>query len=84
MATSKQIEIDDLPEEVGGRRAAYIDLETKGTLQEMEYGLIQATLMKNNWKLGKTAEELGIHKTTLWRKMKKLGLKVVHESENNS
>jgi transcriptional regulator of acetoin/glycerol metabolism len=34
------------------------------------------TLRKNNWHRNKTARELGMHKTTLWRKIKKLGIKI--------
>ncbi|MBW1898097.1 MAG: hypothetical protein JRI61_03460, partial [Deltaproteobacteria bacterium] len=32
-------------------------------------------LENNNWHRGKTAKTLGIDRTTLWRKMKRLGLK---------
>ncbi|RLB04903.1 MAG: hypothetical protein DRG59_09670, partial [Deltaproteobacteria bacterium] len=31
---------------------------------------------RNNWNRLKTAQELGIHKTTLFRKIKNLGLRV--------
>jgi transcriptional regulator of acetoin/glycerol metabolism len=33
------------------------------------------SLEKNHWNKNKTAEELQISRTTLWRKMKSLGLK---------
>jgi len=46
----------------------------KGSLKEIEAGFILDILRKNNWDRGKAAAELGIHKTTLWRKIKKLGL----------
>ncbi|MDA3833186.1 MAG: sigma 54-interacting transcriptional regulator [Spirochaetales bacterium] len=44
------------------------------TLQETEAELIKQTLQKYYGHRGWTARELGIHKTTLWRKMKKYGL----------
>ncbi len=55
---------------------------TKGrlALKEMEAQLIYEALRKHNWKRSAAAQELGIHKTTLWRKMKKLGIKVVRGS----
>ncbi|HPD61642.1 MAG TPA: helix-turn-helix domain-containing protein [Thermodesulfobacteriota bacterium] len=34
------------------------------------------TLKKYHGHRGKAAEELGIHVTTLWRKLKKLGIKL--------
>ena len=44
------------------------------TMQEFEVVFIPEALKKNNYSRNKTAAELGIHKTTLWRKMKKLGI----------
>ncbi|HUU03462.1 MAG TPA: sigma 54-interacting transcriptional regulator [Myxococcota bacterium] len=45
-----------------------------GSLQEIEAQQIRAALERNGYNRALTAAELGIHKTTLWRKMKKLGL----------
>lgn len=42
------------------------------TLLEMEARLIGDSLARNNWKRLATARELGIDKTTLWRKIKRL------------
>lgn len=44
------------------------------TLQQTEADLIRRTLEKNYGHRERTAKELGIHKTTLWRKLKKYGL----------
>lgn len=44
----------------------------KCTLSEMEARVIYDTLVRNNWKRLTTARELGIDKTTLWRKIKRL------------
>ena len=52
--------------------------ETKPVkLNELTYAeaqVITNVLKKHNGHRGKAAQELGIHKTTLWRKMKKLGI----------
>ncbi|MFZ5595508.1 MAG: sigma-54 interaction domain-containing protein [Bacillota bacterium] len=45
---------------------------SKLTLPEMEAKIIKETLERNNWKKDSTARELGIDKSTLWRKIKKL------------
>jgi PAS domain S-box-containing protein len=44
------------------------------TLQQTEAELIRQTLRKYYGHRGRTAKELGIHKTTLWRKIKQYGL----------
>ncbi|MBN2225919.1 MAG: sigma 54-interacting transcriptional regulator [candidate division Zixibacteria bacterium] len=53
------------PEMVGGN-----------SLEDIEAAYITEVLRKNGWNRQKTAEELGMHKTTLWRKIKKLGITV--------
>jgi len=50
------------------------------TLEELEKRFIREALIRNNWNRTITAKELGIHKTTLWRKMKKLGLGLTKKS----
>ncbi|MCG8473688.1 MAG: Fis family transcriptional regulator, partial [Desulfobacterales bacterium] len=40
-----------------------------------EKGLIQKALEKTHWQKGRTAELLGIHRKTLFTKMRKHGLK---------
>jgi len=46
----------------------------QGTLSEVEAQHIREALERNRWKRGAAAKELGIHRTTLMRKMKRLGL----------
>ena len=46
----------------------------KNPLQEAEYRAITEALRRHNGNRRKTASDLGINKTTLWRKMKKLGI----------
>jgi PAS domain S-box-containing protein len=45
-----------------------------GSIPEAEKAFLEAVLERNGWKRSATARELGIHKTTLWRKMKRLGI----------
>lgn len=47
---------------------------SRPSLQSFEKQLIQETLEKNNGNKVLTAEELGFHRSTLWRKMKKYDL----------
>ncbi|HJP57751.1 MAG TPA: helix-turn-helix domain-containing protein [Gemmatimonadales bacterium] len=44
------------------------------TLAEREKAAIVRTLDQNSWKLAETARELGISRTTLWRRLKAYGL----------
>lgn len=44
------------------------------TLAEREREAIVRTLDSHNWKLAETAKELGISRTTLWRRLKAYGL----------
>jgi PAS domain S-box-containing protein len=41
---------------------------------DMERGFLYEALRKNNWNRSATADEMGIHTTTLWRKMKRLNI----------
>ncbi len=49
---------------------------TPGTMQEHEAELILASLKKHRWNRTAAAEELGIHRVTLNRKINKLGIKL--------
>jgi PAS domain S-box-containing protein len=44
------------------------------SLGEMERSYIRETLKRNLWNRAATAAEMGIHPTTLWRKMKRLNI----------
>ncbi len=46
------------------------------SLEDLEAEMIREALFRNNNNRSATARQLGIHKTTLWRKMKKLGIEV--------
>ncbi len=44
------------------------------TLEELERGFLFAVMERHNWDRGAAAGELGIHRTTLWRRLKRLGI----------
>ena len=46
------------------------------SLDELEARYIAEALRRNGWNRIETARELGIHKTTLWRKIKRLGIEL--------
>ncbi len=46
-----------------------------GLLRDSQQAIIEKVLADNNWNFTHTASELGIGRTTLWRKMKKYNLK---------
>ncbi len=74
MCRSGQIEPSHLPDAVLESQAtpAY----GPGTIKEIEARLIMDALRRNNWSRLETARALGIHKSTLFRKIKALGLDV--------
>jgi len=66
------IDIKDLPDYL--RPDKSLPAIQSESLDELQAKFILETLRKNNFNRAKTAVALGIHKTTLWRKMKKLGI----------
>ncbi len=75
LSPGEVIKPEDLPEELKGDKAVPV-VEIAGTMQEMEALFIMAALKRNNWSRKDTAKELGINTSTLYRKIKKLGLKI--------
>jgi transcriptional regulator with PAS, ATPase and Fis domain len=69
------IDIEHLPEELTGRRG----LQSRASAMRSAHDLldaqsIHAALERNGYNRTAAAKELGIHKTTLFRRMKRLGL----------
>ena len=57
--------------------------EDTASLPELEGHFILEALRRNGWNREQTARELGMHKTTLWRKVKRLGLKLPSKDGRN-
>lgn len=67
------VEAHHLPEQLRRAVAVSQGIPPGITLEEIESLLIRETLARNEGNKLATARELGINKTTLWRKMKRLG-----------
>ena len=75
LCRENQITMAHLPEDLLNSPSGVSDITPSpetGPMAQNEARLIRRILEKHNGNRRKTAEELGIHKTTLWRKMKKL------------
>ena len=59
------------------------DDETGTSWKEMEKNFIYEALRKNNWNRTATAAQMGVHPTTLWRRMKRLNM-VIPSKEGSS
>lgn len=73
LCRSDRIDLECLPEEIPTPR-----MPSSAPLQsvkEFERQTLLDALKRNEWHRGRTAEELKIDKSTLWRKMKRLGIK---------
>ncbi len=58
-----------------GNTALFTNKSSYMTLSEIEKIHIANTLCRNNWNCKTAAKQLGINRTTLYRKMKKYGIK---------
>jgi len=71
---------EHLPEYLRGDRPVPA-IEIAGTFAEMEALFLIGALKRNNWSRKDTAAEIGINPSTLYRKIKKLGLKLPPSQE---
>jgi PAS domain S-box-containing protein len=63
------------PAENAGDKASSDTYKPKSLCwNQLERGFLIETLKKNHWNRSATAAELGIHTSTLWRKIKRLGI----------
>jgi len=75
MCRGEEIRPEDLPPEVlQAARKPPARSRAEGALQHAELKALREVLTRHNWNKIETARELGLSRTTLWRKMKKLGL----------
>jgi transcriptional regulator with PAS, ATPase and Fis domain len=68
----------DLPRDILGRASYTVpragNMTLKEAMEEPERQIIHEVLEANNWNRNATADSLGVNRTTLYKKMKKLGL----------
>ncbi len=57
--------------------------KTEVSLESVERSFIYDVLMKNNWNRKATAAHLGIHPTTLWRKIKHLDIEIPKKGDRS-
>lgn len=62
---------ENLPHSLGESPSSEAETPPSGDLRGMEMALIQAALDRNGGNRSAAARELGIHKTTLWRKLRR-------------
>jgi len=76
LCTGSVIQPQHLPHELHKNAGHVTIINSATTLDEVEAQFIESALKRNEWNRLKTANELGIHKTTLFRKIKKLEIKL--------
>lgn len=69
------IKLEHLPIYIQEQRPIPV-VEIANTMNEMESLFIMGALKRNNWSRKQTAKELGMNTSTLYRKIRKLGLKI--------
>lgn len=70
------IETKHLPESLISRTQKAVNkISHNATLDEIEIYIIRDALDRNDWNFKKTADELGIHKSTLYRKVERFDIK---------
>ncbi|HPM80343.1 MAG TPA: sigma-54 dependent transcriptional regulator [Candidatus Anammoximicrobium sp.] len=78
LGKTPRITLDDLPRDLALAAPSLPKRNAARTLKESleapERQIILATLQEHNWNRNATAEKLGINRTTLYKKMKRLGL----------
>jgi len=75
LCTKGIIKPEHLPVHLQDKRSIPV-IEIAATMNEMESLFLIAALKRNNWSRKETAKQIGINPSTLYRKIKKLGLKV--------
>ncbi len=78
LGKSEMIGMADLPREIAGGASISVSrfgsMTLKEALEEPERQIILDVLEANGWNRNATADSLGVNRTTLYKKMKKLGL----------
>ena len=67
---------EHLPERLHHAPALEGELDEAATLEQLEARFLRQALARNDHRVGRTATQLGIHRTTLWRRLRRLGVPV--------
>lgn len=72
----KVIRLDHLPATITGRVAEAVGAEgdISDSIELLERDFMLRVLEENDWRLNAVADQLGLSRTTLWRKLRRLGL----------
>lgn len=70
-----------LPQYLRSELESVVGSSAVTNIRELETHFLRDCLDRNNWSRTAAARELGIHKTTLWRKMRRLGIEPPDEGE---
>lgn len=76
LCRSGEIERKHLPETIGNLSGKWVGKGDGISFRQVEAAFLYEALEKNNWNRVQTARQLGIHKTTLFRKIKSLGIEL--------
>jgi PAS domain S-box-containing protein len=82
LCRSGMIGMRHLPDSFRPVEGAQHPAET-ASLAELEGRYLIEALRRNGWNRERTARELGMHKTTLWRKIKRLGIELPAKDGRN-
>ncbi|MFH1138878.1 MAG: sigma-54 dependent transcriptional regulator [Pseudomonadota bacterium] len=74
LADGSLLRARDLPADMQQLTVGHPEADEWPTLEEKEKDYIQRVLVKTGFRKNETADILGLPRTTLWRKMKRLGL----------
>ncbi len=80
-----EIQRQHLPDAFGGDEVSLFMSAGLGAAShggEVEKALILAALNRNQWSRKRTAQELGLNRSTLWRRMRKLGLRAESQTHH--
>lgn len=80
LCQAESIGLEHLPRELLSVRVSPIKAGIRDTRRALEADTIQNVLQKNGYNRVAAAKELGIHKSTLFRKIKQLGLTLTRDS----
>ncbi|HEY6006207.1 MAG TPA: sigma-54 dependent transcriptional regulator [Anaeromyxobacter sp.] len=74
LAGGEEIVAEDLPPTLQGKPEPGAGGSRRRTLADVEKAHILATLHEHGWNQARAAEELGISRSTLWRKLREYGI----------